>query len=243
MDALECIASRRSIRRFLDMPIDKETIMDIVDAGHLAPSSGNVQDWRFVVVDDKELMKKLSEHSLGQDCVHNAAFLIVVFADPEQTERHYGLRGSRLYTVQNCSAAIQNMLLAAHAMDIGAVWVGAFDEDKIKVLLDAPANVRPQAIIAFGYPAEMPDTKVVKDLNTITYFNKYGAKIKYMYLATRDFSVAWQKRIEQAHSTFGRFKERAKEITKETSEKVTKEGGTLFKQYKDKLSEKLKPKR
>ncbi|MFH0869589.1 MAG: nitroreductase family protein [archaeon] len=243
MDALECIASRRSIRRFLDMPIDKETIMDIIDAGHLAPSSGNVQDWRFIVVDDKPLMKKLSEHSLGQDSVHNAAFLIVVCGDPEQTERHYGLRGSRLYLVQNCAAAIENMLLAAHAMDIGGVWIGAFDEDKIKVLLDIPTNVRPQAILAFGYPSEKPDTRIVKDLDVITYFNRYGGKIKHMHLAVRDFSVEWEKRISQAYNIFGRFKEKTKELTKETSEKISKEGGSLLKEYKEKLGDKLKPKK
>jgi nitroreductase len=242
MDALECISTRRSIRRFLDLPIDQETTMTIIEAGSLAPSSGNVQDWRFVLVDDKALKKTIGEYSLGQDCVHNAAFLVVVFADSEQTERHYGLRGQKLYSVQNCAAAIENMLLAAHALGVGGVWVGAFDEEKIKTLLNVPQNIRPQAIVAFGYPAEAPVHKIIKDISLITYFNQYGVRVRNVHRLLNDYSIDWQIRINQAHTAFDRIKDKAVAKTKEISEDISAKGDSLLKKYKDKLDSKSRNK-
>jgi nitroreductase len=238
MDAIECIATRRSIRRFLNTQIDQEKQMTIVEAGSRAPSAGNVQDWRFVVVDDKDLMKKICEHSMGQDSIYNAAFLVVVCADPEITERHYGLRGERLYTIQNCSAAIQNMLLAAHALGIGGVWIGAFDEIKLKFLLNIPESVRPQAILAFGYADETPDRKIMKDLSLITFFNSYGNRVKDLDYFLRDYSVDWQKRINQAHTFVERVKEKAEKNAKEAGKKLGETQKGLLSKYKEKFSKK-----
>lgn len=233
MDAMECIGTRRSVRRYLNVPVDFETIMTVVEAGSLAPSSGNMQDWKFIVVDDKELMKKISEYSLGQDCIYNAAFLIVICSDPEQTELHYGLRGARLYTVQNCAAAAQNMLLAAHAIGLGGNWVGAFDEEKLRDLLEIPKVARPQAILAFGYPDEVPDQKRIKDLRIITYFNSYGVTVKNMHHVLNDYSLDWENRISQAHTALDRLKEKTKEKTKQVVEK-TKGKSTTTQAGKDK---------
>ncbi|MBU1198407.1 MAG: nitroreductase family protein [Nanoarchaeota archaeon] len=231
MDALECISTRRSIRRFLNVPVDFETIMTVVEAGSMAPSSGNVQDWKFIVIDDKEIMKKLCEYSLNQECIHNAAFLIVVCSDPEQTERHYGLRGQKLYTVQNCAAAAQNMLLSAHALGLGGNWVGAFDEEKIRTILNIPPDARPQLILAFGYPDEIPVHKRLKDLTLITYFNNYGETVKKFHRVLKDYSIDWEARLKQAHTTFDRLKEK----TKKTAEETKKKGGSLIKKYTEKV--------
>jgi nitroreductase len=235
MDAIECIATRRSIRRFLNVPVDQETIMTIIESGSLAPSSGNVQDWKFILVDNKDLKKEISEHSLSQECLYNAAFLVVICSDPEQTELHYGLRGERLYTVQNCSAAAENMLLTAHALGIGGVWVGAFDEEKMRELLNIPKTARPQAILAFGYPDEIPDHKRVKDLSILTYFNSYGAKVKNVHRVLNEYSVDWEARMKEAHTAMERFREKAQAATKKASEKLNKEGSSLFQKYKEKI--------
>ena len=241
MDVLECIATRRSIRRFLDIPVDQETIMTVVEAATHAPSSGNLQDWRFVVVEDKAIMKSVSDYCLGQDAVHNAAFLIVACSDPEQTERHYGLRGERLYTVQNCAAATQNMLLAAHALGLGGTWVGSFDEDKIRALLRIPVGVRPQAVLAFGYPAEVPGGKTVRDLAMVTFFNSYGSRIKNVHRVLRDYHVDWEKRINSAHTAFARLKERALESAAGLQEKMRQEGAPMIDKYKKRIVDSLKP--
>jgi nitroreductase len=240
MDTLECIATRRSIRRFLNVPVDFETIMTIVEAGSLAPSSGNVQDWKFIVVDNKELMKKMSEHSLSQECLHNAAFLIVICSDPQQTGLHYGLRGEKLYTVQNSAAAAENMLLAAHSLGLGGVWVGAFDEEKVKGLLNIPATARPQVILAFGYPDEIPDQKRIKDLSIITYFNSYGAKIRNVHRLLNDYSIDWENRLKEAHTVLARIKAKTQETTKKASEQMSKKGGSLLQKYKEEIKERMK---
>jgi len=243
MDAIECIATRRSIRRFLDIPVDQETIMTIIEAGTRAPSSGNVQDWKFIVVDNKELMKKISTHSLGQECIHNAAFLIVACSDSEQTELHYGLRGERLYTVQNCAAAAENMLLAAHALGVGGVWIGAFDEEKIKEILNIPKDARPQSILAFGYPAETPDHKKLKDLSIITYFNAYGAKIKNFHRILNDYSYDWEKKIKEAHTVMEKLKAKTQQATQKATQQVGKKGTSLFEKYKQRIKSKIKENR
>jgi len=228
MDAIECIATRRSIRKFLKVPVSLETIMTIVEAGSLAPSSGNVQDWKFIIVDNKELMKKICEHSLNQEYLYNAAFLIVACSDPQQTEMHYGLRGERLYTVQNCAAASENMLLAAHALGLGGIWVGAFDEAKLREILNIPQTARPQAILAFGYADEIPDHKRVKDLNIITYFNSFGARVKNVHRVLHDYSVDWEKRMKKAHTTMDKFVQNTKKVTEKTKEKVSSKKMSLM---------------
>ena len=243
MDALECIGTRRSIRRFLNVPVDWETIITIVEAGSLAPSSGNVQDWRFIVVDKKDLMKKICEHSLNQECIQNAGFLVVVCSSSVQTEMHYGLRGQRLYAIQNGAAAAENMLLAAHALGLGGIWVGAFDEEKLREVLDVPREARPQAILAFGYPDETPDHKRLKDLNRITYFNAYGATVKKIHHVLRDYSLDWEARINQAHTALERFKEKAQATTKKMREQAGSKGGSLVDKYLKDFKKKMQPKK
>ena len=240
MDAIECIATRRSIRRFLKMPVDFETIMNIIEAGSVAPSSGNVQDWKFILVDNQDLKKEICEHSLGQECLYNAAFLIVICSDPEQTELHYGLRGERLYTVQNCAVAAENMLLAAHALGLGGIWVGAFDEEKMRELMDIPKTARPQAILAFGYPDEIPDHKRIKDLSIITYFNSYGTKLKNVHHVLKDYSVEWEERMKKAHTMFGRLREKTGTATQKATDKIGKKSSSLFEKYKESVKKKVK---
>ena len=243
MDAVECIVTRRSIRRFLDVPVDFETMTHILEAGALAPSSGNVQDWKFVVVTKKDLMKKLSEHSLGQECVHNAAFLVVICCEPATTERHYGLRGQRLYTIQNCAAAAENMLLMAHALGLGGTWVGAFDEEKVREILNIEKWARPQSIMAFGYPDEIPDHKSLKDLHQIVFFNSYGTRYKKPHHITRDYSLDWEARINQAHSLMDKVTRKTQKATKKTTEKASRKGSSLFQKYKEEFKKSIKTKK
>jgi nitroreductase len=193
MEALDCIRTRRSIRRFRQIPVDKEKMIAVIESGMFAPSAGNLQDWRFLLVTEPDLKKSLCEYSLNQPCIANAAFLVVVCSDKDQTERNYGLRGVRLYTIQNGAAAAENMLLAAHAMGLGGVWVGSFDEHKVHKLLSIPPNARAQCILAFGYPDENPDHKHMRHLNQIVYYNAYGSKYVRPHVLTRDFSVEWEK--------------------------------------------------
>ncbi|MBU1974836.1 MAG: nitroreductase family protein [Nanoarchaeota archaeon] len=216
MDTLECIRTRRSIRKFLTKPIEYDKVLQIVEAGSLAPSSGNLQNWRFVVLTERDLIKSLPGHCLNQEYV-DAPVVIVVCASDEQVEQHYGIRGTRLYSVQNCAAAIENMLLAAHALGLGACWIGAFDEEKIMELLNVSKHARPQAIIAMGYPDDVPSTKRLRGLVNVTYFNQYGLKVRSIADELRDYSDLLAKKAEDVkevvdsgkkkiHAHFKRFK-------------------------------------
>ncbi len=184
-DILDMITSRRNVTKFLPKFVSWENISRVLDAGRHAPSSGNLQNWKFIVVFEPEQKQALADAAYEQYDMTVAPVLIVVCGDTEKAERYYGLRGERLYTVQNCAAAIQNMLLEAHSLGLGAGWVGAFDEDAVKAACGIPEEVRPQAIIAVGYPKEVPQKPPKYPLEAVVYFHKWRGKMrdpaKYMH--------------------------------------------------------------
>jgi nitroreductase len=156
METVECIKTRRSVRKFSDKPVPWDNIATILDCGRMAPSAGNLQSWKFIIVEDKGPKEEIARACVDQLWISNAPYIIVVVSEAEKMKRFYDLRGDRLYSVQSCAAAVQNMLLAAHDLGLGACWVGAFDEEKIKTILSCPAETRPQAVIPIGYSAENP---------------------------------------------------------------------------------------
>ncbi|GIU69587.1 MAG: NADH dehydrogenase [Candidatus Woesearchaeota archaeon] len=132
METLEAINQRRSIRKYLDKPVEFEKITTIIDSARKAPSAGNLQDWSFIIVTDKNLIKQVASYALEQYWIATAPALIVVCGLPEKHEMYYGLRGKRLYNIQDCAAAIENILLSATDLGLGTCWVGAFEEEKIR---------------------------------------------------------------------------------------------------------------
>ena len=196
MDIFQCIYTRRSIRKYTQLPVEFDKLARIIDAGVQAPSAGNIQNWRFILVLEKSLIKQVYEHCLRQEVVYNAQAIIIICGDVAKGERMYGLRGKRLYTTQNCACAVENMLLAAHALDLGACWIGAFDESKIASLFNIPDDIRPQSIISIGHPDEHPESHR-KELTSFVYFNEYGNKVKDLHLHIRDYSIEIEKRMKQ----------------------------------------------
>jgi len=151
MDIFEAIKKRRSIRRYKNREIPGEILAKILDAGKSAPSAGNVHPEIFFVINEQEIKDKIASAALNQYFISKAPVVVVVCADVEKSELHYGSRGRELYCIQDTAAAIENMLLLATALGIGSCWVGAYDEHKISEILNLPKNVRPLAIIPFGY--------------------------------------------------------------------------------------------
>lgn len=198
MDILELIKTRRTIKEFLPKFIDWDKLSKILDAARHAPSAGNLQNWRFVVVIETDLKKQLAEAALQQYEIINAAALIVVCAEPEKAERYYGLRGERLYTTQNCAAAIQNMLLEAHSLGLGTRWIGAFEEEMVKRVLGIPEEIRPQAIIALGYPKEIPQKPPKLPLESLVYFNAWRNRIRDPVKYMRDYSLIIKRKLQAA---------------------------------------------
>ncbi|MBI4919613.1 nitroreductase family protein [archaeon] len=178
MDALTNLFSRRSVRKYKRKPVEFEKLLNILDAGRLAPNAGNVQDWKFLVVTDKDKLEKLNEASLEQDWINEAPLAILICSESVKEERMYGPRGKNVYSIQNASCAAENMLLAAHAEGLGGCWVGSFDEKTILEVFSIPEDVIPRAILTFGYPDEKPEEKPKFSLYDVTFFNKWNNKVK-----------------------------------------------------------------
>lgn len=157
MKVFEAIKKRRSIRKFdPTKKITDQQIEKLLEAARWAPSAGNLQSWYFVVVQDQEVKNQLAEAALGQDFIAQAPVVIVSCANLERSASRYGRRGENLYAIQDATIATQNLWLAATEMGLGAVWIGAFDEDEVSRILNLASHLRPIAILPIGYPAEQP---------------------------------------------------------------------------------------
>lgn len=152
MDVFEAMEKRRSVRSFdASRDVPEELIEEILRCGCLAPSAGNVQPWRYIVVRDAGMKKALAAAALGQGFVAQAPVVIVVCADLSSHSLSYGQRGVELYSIQDTAAATQNMLLAATALGLGACWVGAFREEEAARALNLVKDLRPLALIPVGF--------------------------------------------------------------------------------------------
>ncbi|MBO8180219.1 MAG: nitroreductase family protein [Archaeoglobus sp.] len=154
-ECLEMIYTRRSIRVYSDEEISDEDIEKILKAAMLAPSAGNEQPWHFVVVRNKEMLKKMSEaFTFGQMLPHASA-AIVVCADPKLSKYPYEM------WVQDCSAATENILLAARCLGIGSVWLGVYPREErmkaLRELLEIPENIVVFSVVSLGYPKNEKD--------------------------------------------------------------------------------------
>ena len=148
---METIFNRKSIRKYKDIKVSEELVEELLKAAMAAPSAGNEQPWEFIVLRDKNIMKKITEMHPYSKMLLNTDVAIVVCGD-EEKEVFKG------YWVQDCSAATENILLAAEDKGLGAVWLGFYPlEDRIKgvkELLGLPSSVIPLSIIPIGYPDE-----------------------------------------------------------------------------------------
>ncbi len=151
MDFLTTIRTRRSIRAFSDEKITDEILNNCIECGMYAPSAGNEQPWHFIMIKDKELLTKIPTVHQYAEMMFEAAAGIVVCFDPS-LEKHDQM------SVQDCAAATQNILLAAHAQGLGACWLGIYPRQKrmegFRSLFHIPENIIPFAAIAIGKPAE-----------------------------------------------------------------------------------------
>jgi nitroreductase len=146
---------RYSCRHFSPTALPQDQIDRILEAAVWAPSAGNLQPWRFVVVTSGELRRALAR-AARQDFVAEAPVVIAVCAVPGESARRYGERGRSLYCLQDTAAATQNMLLAATELGLASCWIGAFDEAEAASALELPPAWRPVVLIPIGHPAEVP---------------------------------------------------------------------------------------
>lgn len=226
MEVFHCINKRRSVRKYLDKPVEWGKLMDILDAGRMAPSAGNLQNWKFIVCANPAKKEEVARACVDQLWISHAPVLIIVCEEPKHSESLFGQRATRLYNIQNCAAAAENMLLAATALGLGSSWIGAFDEEKVKDIFSASADIRPQVIITIGYADEEPPMPDKLNLETIVYFEKwkstlhdvaaifgeYGLKIRTAFGSSKDLMNKW----------LGVLKEKSSEHSKKIKEKIKK---------------------
>lgn len=202
---MNLIKTRRSIKTYLPKEVPKRAIYKILDAGRWAPSAHNAQPWRFIVVTDSRVRRKLAKAMAGEwdeDMVTDgvppsirrrvvegsierftdAPVLIIASTTMEDMDKYPDEdRQKTEYTMatQSLAAAVQNMLLAAHSVGLGSCWFCAplYCQDVVRRVLKVPDNVEPQALITLGYPSETVDSPPRKPLGEVAFRNHWGERI------------------------------------------------------------------
>jgi nitroreductase len=168
MEFSEVIAKRRSVRHYNSkLVVSEEDARVLLEAAITAPTAGNIQPWRFVVVRSPEARERLSA-SLHQPWAKAAPLTIVVCVDPRPCGARYGARGEMLYAIQDTAAAVENILLAAVDLGLAACWVGAFNEDLVRDAIGVAKPITPVAVIPVGYSAEAAGRPARRPLEEVT---------------------------------------------------------------------------
>ena len=177
MDLDQVIKKRASIRKYLEKPVSLDKIAALLEAARTAPSSGNLQDFRFVVVNDKIAKNQLAEASLRQFWMNSAPVFIVICSDISRLETYYKEKAND-YSLQNSAAAAMLISLKAVDLGLGTCWINVFDDNAVSRILNIRGNVKPKIILTVGYEEERSKKKLSNiALSKITFFNKYGANI------------------------------------------------------------------
>lgn len=159
---------RRSIRKYKNKDIEKDKLEKILEAANSAPSAGNLQAYEIVLIKEKKNKRALAAASFGQDFIAQAPVVLVFCANPNRSAVRYSSRGHELYSIQDATIAASYAQLAATALGLGSVWVGAFDESSVSKIINAK-SVKPVAIIPIGYPDEKPGKRCRRDLDDIVH--------------------------------------------------------------------------
>jgi nitroreductase len=164
MDVFEAVRALLAVRSYRDTPVPDAVVRRIVEAGRLTGSAMNRQPWHFVVVQDRDMLRRLGELASSGPYVAGAPLAIVVAVDRTR------------FAVSDASRAIQSMLLTAWADGVGSNWIGFGGLDKVNALLDMPARLEVLAILAFGYPAHAVGRgrKQRKPLREVAHREHYG---------------------------------------------------------------------
>lgn len=170
MDVMTAIQSRRSIRSYKDKEIEEDKLEKVLEAGRLAPSANNRQEWKFVVVRDKDTRQKLAVASRNQHFVGEAPCVIVACA----IETAHVMPCGQLSYPIDLAIAVDHMSLKAVEENLGTCWIGAFDEGEVKTILGIPERIRIVALLPIGYPEYVPSQTPRKMCEETVVFEKWS---------------------------------------------------------------------
>jgi nitroreductase len=165
MSLVDVLLSRRSIRRYEDKEIPGDILDKILEAGRQSPSAANRQPYRFIVLTDAEIKKKLSG-GLFNRFIQTSQVTIVGCANT-------GAILTGKWSIVDTTIALQNMVIAAWALGVGSCWIGDFKEEEVEHLLKIPNGWRVVALISFGYPSEHPELRSKKPISEIASYNEF----------------------------------------------------------------------
>ena len=155
-DFFDVIPSRRSVRSYQPADVSADDLRAVFEAMNHAPSAGDLQAYEVVVVRDAGRRRSLARAAHGQVFVAEAPVVLAFFMNPARGRRKYGSRADALYACQDAALAAAHAQLAAHALGLGTVWVGAFDDEAVSAAVGAPPALRPSSLLVIGHPAEAP---------------------------------------------------------------------------------------
>ena len=170
MNVMEAIKSRYSVRKYKDKKVEEEKLNKILEAARLAPSAGNRQEWRYIVVRDKEKIQRLMIAARNQRFVGEAPVVIAACAE---TDNHLMACGQLCYPI-DVAISVDHMTLVAVEEGLGTCWIGAFYEDQVRDILDIPEKIRVVELLTLGYPDDSPKPKIRKSLDEIVMYEKWG---------------------------------------------------------------------
>jgi nitroreductase len=169
MDVSTAISQRSSVRAYKATDIEEDKLKKILEAARLSPSASNRQDWKFIMVKNKDTKKKLAKATFGQSFIGEAPVVLVACGTDSKAVMGCG---QPTHTV-DVSIACAFMILQAYELGLGTCWIGAFNEGETKKILNIPEHVRVVAVIPLGYPNQPPSQKFRKSLNEILCYEKY----------------------------------------------------------------------
>ena len=169
MEVFEAIEKRRSIRKYKTSSVPNEHLKRILEAARLAPSAGNRQPWRFIIVRTSERKKLLAKAARNQMFLTDAGVIIVALADSE---------ASLKWCKQDVMIAVEHLVLASTSLGYGTCWIGAFEEEQVKQLLGIPEKIAVAALLSIGVPDERPQAKPRRSFSEIFFEEEYKRPLK-----------------------------------------------------------------
>jgi len=168
MDVAQAIRNRYSCRSYIDKPLEKQQLHVILEAARLAPSAKNLQDWRFVVVTDRQTKKKVAAAANNQTFLETAGAIIVGC-----TVSDHVMRCGQAVGPIDVAIALEHMCLQAAELGLATCWIGSFYPDKVKPIVGIPDNVTIIELLALGYPADAPKEHRREAMDHIVSFEEW----------------------------------------------------------------------
>lgn len=230
MHVEEAVKERRSIRKFKDKELDMEHIIEIIDAGRHAPSSGNLQAWRFILIKDQERKNELSEICFKQRWISEAPVVVVIVSIDREVRRHFGEK-YRHYGIQDCACAAMSMLLRAKELGIDSCFVSSFDHKQLSEFLSL-SEASPQVVLPLGYGIEVPKKKQLYDFDALVHFEHFQETVEDWDKEMSEWGLLRKKSIDKLLNKIKKVPKKSLSVKDKIHSKIKKYDSKIKDFYK-----------